>query len=307
MFTHTTQANGVSIIGGQGNFSGSSLTIGEETARSTAFKFIRGISDTNGAVAEEFSIDGVGNAVFAGLVRSGVGYQIGSTTVIDASRNLINVQPNATTAEYGISMVGNFGQWQAHSAYASGFNTVPAYWGWNYVQGNINAPNTLSNQWYRNRVSLGNNYGKGSDANDYWCEMAYPRYNQSTAGHMWMRVAEGGSAGAWSQVGSSIIGNFTATGNVTAYSDERLKSDIKTLDGKKVLQMRGVSFTKDGEDGSGVIAQELEKVAPELVQNGEEYKSVAYGNITGYLIELAKEQQKEIDELKLIVKQLLEQ
>ena len=47
--------------------------------------------------------------------------------------------------------------------------------------------------------------------------------------------------------------------------------------------MRGVSFTKDGEDGSGVIAQELEKVAPELVHDGEEYKSVAYGNITGGL------------------------
>ena len=100
-------------------------------------------------------------------------------------------------------------------------------------------------------------------------------------------------------------GNFIASGNVTAYSDERLKSDIQTLDGKKVLQMRGVSFTKDGEAGSGVIAQELEKIAPELVHDGE-YKSVAYGNLVGYLIENAKEQQKEIDELKTLVKQLME-
>ena len=107
-------------------------------------------------------------------------------------------------------------------------------------------------------------------------------------------------------IGTISSGAITSTGNVTAYSDERLKSDIHTLDGKKVLQMRGVSFTKDGEDGSGVIAQELEKVAPELVLDGEEYKSVAYGNITGYLIEAVKEQQKEIDELKSLVKQLLE-
>ena len=104
----------------------------------------------------------------------------------------------------------------------------------------------------------------------------------------------------------AIGGHFTASGNVTAYSDERLKTDIQTLDGKKVLQMRGVSFTKDGEAGSGVIAQELEKIAPELVYDGKEYKSVAYGNLVGYLIENAKEQQKEIDELKLLVKQLLE-
>jgi hypothetical protein len=99
-------------------------------------------------------------------------------------------------------------------------------------------------------------------------------------------------------------GDITTSGNVTAYSDERLKSDIQTLDGKKVLQMRGVSFTKEGKAGSGVIAQELEKIAPELVRDGE-YKSVSYGNLVGYLIENAKTQQKEIDELKSLVKQLI--
>jgi hypothetical protein len=54
-----------------------------------------------------------------------------------------------------------------------------------------------------------------------------------------------------------------------------------------------------------VIAQELEKIAPELVYDGKEYKSVAYGNLVGYLIENAKTQQKEIDELKSLVKQLI--
>ena len=61
--------------------------------------------------------------------------------------------------------------------------------------------------------------------------------------------------------------------------------------------MRGVSFTKDDKKGSGVIAQELEKVAPELVHDGE-YKSVAYGNTVGYLIEAIKELKTEIEELK---------
>lgn len=101
-------------------------------------------------------------------------------------------------------------------------------------------------------------------------------------------------------------GDFTATGNVTAYSDERLKSDIKTLDPSKTLQMRGVEFTKDGKKGSGVIAQELEKIAPELVLNEGDYKSVAYGNLSGYLIETIKDQQKQIDELKELVHKLLE-
>ena len=103
-----------------------------------------------------------------------------------------------------------------------------------------------------------------------------------------------------------IAGSFTAGANITAYSDERLKDNIKTLDGRKVLEMRGVSFTKDGKAGSGVIAQELERTAPELVEDDGTYKSVAYGNLVGYLIENAKQQQSEIDELKTLVKKLLE-
>ena len=97
-------------------------------------------------------------------------------------------------------------------------------------------------------------------------------------------------------------GDCTATGDVVAYSDERLKTNIKTLDGSKVYEMRGVSFTKDDKEGSGVIAQELEKIAPELVNSDSEYKAVAYGNITGYLIEAVKELKAEIEELKKQIK-----
>jgi hypothetical protein len=99
----------------------------------------------------------------------------------------------------------------------------------------------------------------------------------------------------------SATGEIIAGGNVTAYSDERLKDNIETLDGSKVYAMRGVSFTKDNKAGSGVIAQELEKIAPELVhtaEDGMETKSVAYGNLVGYLIEAVKELKAEIEELK---------
>ena len=100
-------------------------------------------------------------------------------------------------------------------------------------------------------------------------------------------------------------GNATFTGSVTESSDERLKDDIKTLDGSKVYEMRGVSFTKDGRAGSGVVAQELEQVAPELVVHEGEYKSVAYGNLTGYLIEAIKEQQQKIEKLEELVEKLI--
>ena len=96
----------------------------------------------------------------------------------------------------------------------------------------------------------------------------------------------------------SYTGTFTATGDLVAYSDEKLKSNVKTLDGSKVYAMRGVSFDKDDKKGSGVIAQELEKVAPELIHDEGEYKAVAYGNISGYLIEAIKDLKAEIEELK---------
>ena len=98
----------------------------------------------------------------------------------------------------------------------------------------------------------------------------------------------------------NFLGSVTASADVIAYSDARLKENVKTLDGNKVLKMRGVSFDRKdtGVSSSGVIAQEMQKVAPELVSDDDGTLGVAYGNLTGYLIEAIKEQQKQIDELK---------
>jgi hypothetical protein len=94
-------------------------------------------------------------------------------------------------------------------------------------------------------------------------------------------------------------GTITADGNITAFSDERLKSDIKTIDNAldKVMKMRGVSYTKQAEKGIGVIAQEVEKIIPEVVHDGD-FKSVAYGNMVGVLIEAIKDLKQELDEHK---------
>ena len=85
--------------------------------------------------------------------------------------------------------------------------------------------------------------------------------------------------------GTLASGAITSSGDVTAFSDMNLKSDIRTIDNalNKVCDLRGVFFTKDGEAGTGVIAQEIENILPEVVKDGE-YKSVAYGNIVGVLM-----------------------
>ena len=108
-------------------------------------------------------------------------------------------------------------------------------------------------------------------------------------------------------------GVFTATSNITAYSDIRLKRNIEVIPNalEKVCSLRGVTYDridKEGEDDqrqSGVIAQEVEKVLPEVVRTNEEgIKSVAYGNMVGLLIESIKEQQNQIDILKQEIQQL---
>ena len=106
----------------------------------------------------------------------------------------------------------------------------------------------------------------------------------------------------------SFNGTFTASADIVAFSDEKLKDNIQTLDGSKVFDMRGASFNRNDQDGkqsSGVIAQELEKIAPELVHENEDgTKGVAYGNTVGYLIEAIKLLKAEIEELKDINKKV---
>jgi transketolase C-terminal domain/subunit len=91
--------------------------------------------------------------------------------------------------------------------------------------------------------------------------------------------------------------------NVYATSDERLKADIRVIEHAlaKVAELRGVTYKRisTGKTESGVIAQDLLKVIPELVIEGEDgYLSVAYGNIVGLLIEAVKELADRVDKLE---------
>ena len=107
-----------------------------------------------------------------------------------------------------------------------------------------------------------------------------------------------------------VTGTIRATGDVIAYSDIRVKKNINTIENAvdTVNKLRGVTYQKKTNDeyGMGVIAQELEEVLPSLVKTDSKgMKAVAYGNITGVLIEAIKEQQVEINELKSLVEQML--
>ena len=101
------------------------------------------------------------------------------------------------------------------------------------------------------------------------------------------------------------------TSGTWAGSDVRYKKNIEKLNGslEKILKLRGVSYEwkteefknngfNDGET-IGLIAQELEKVIPELVMTGPDgFKAVAYDKLTAVIIEGMKEQQSQIENLK---------
>jgi len=102
-----------------------------------------------------------------------------------------------------------------------------------------------------------------------------------------------------------VNGDVFVTGIVTATdynsaSDIRLKENIQKIDNPidKIIRIEGVTFDwkSDNKSSMGVIAQNIEKVLPQLV-NGEDSKTVNYNGIIGLLIECVKTQQEQIDNL----------
>ena len=106
--------------------------------------------------------------------------------------------------------------------------------------------------------------------------------------------------------GVSVTGALVASGDVTAFSDSRLKTEIHTIKDplEKVDKLRGVTFKwlHTDKPSTGVIAQEVQEVFPELVvpvdHEGKEVLSVDYGKLVGVLIESVKALKAELDQHK---------
>jgi hypothetical protein len=106
--------------------------------------------------------------------------------------------------------------------------------------------------------------------------------------------------------GLNVVGVITCT-DLNSTSDQNLKYDIRKVENSIDIlnEINGVQFKWKSNDKSslGVIAQELEKVLPELVSSGET-KSVNYNGLIGVLIEAVKTQQTQINELNSRIEKL---
>ena len=119
-------------------------------------------------------------------------------------------------------------------------------------------------------------------------------------------------------------GDFHSDGDVIAFSttisDKRLKDNVVTIESPidKIKKLRGVEYVwnigkRKGQKDLGVIAQEVEKVIPEIVKEklmpfiddtDTKYKTVDYEKLTAVLIEGMKDQQDQIDDLRKQIKEM---
>jgi len=173
------------------------------------------------------------------------------------------------------------------------------------AQLHLNASGSTSYVKYSN--SSGDIWGLGQGFN---ISTYFELYNFSTATYG-LRITRGGNLllGTSSDNGERlyISGNVRATGSITANSDISLKKNLLKIENalEKVEQINGYTYELKEDDSKrhgGVIAQEIDKVFPEIVNTGNDgLMGVEYGNISALLIEAIKEQQTQIKELKALL------
>ena len=104
-------------------------------------------------------------------------------------------------------------------------------------------------------------------------------------------------------------GTIVVSGNLTVSSDMRLKDNILPLGSTmtNILKLDGKSYTRDGREEIGLLAQDVQLVYPELVsEDANGMLSVNYQALSAILINGVKDQEARIQKLEILVKLLLE-
>ena len=128
------------------------------------------------------------------------------------------------------------------------------------------------------------------------------RYLQSSGGSIGGALTVDGAT--LLQSGLQVTGAITASDDITAFSDERLKENIQPIDQalERTLQLEGVTFTRKDlnteQRFAGVIAQQVQQAFPEVVYQNDDYLSVAYGNMVALLIESIKALNNKVEHLQ---------
>ena len=138
--------------------------------------------------------------------------------------------------------------------------------------------------------------------------------SSASSGCININGVNGVTFGGWNAVDGYVATGGAAwfRGDVTAYSDARVKENVMVVENAldKINSIRGVTFIRtdknDGKRYAGVIAQEILQILPEVVtQNEEGMYSVAYGNMASLFIEAIKELNQKVEDQQKIIDSLL--
>ncbi|MCV9928115.1 tail fiber domain-containing protein [Flavobacterium sp. LS1R49] len=131
-----------------------------------------------------------------------------------------------------------------------------------------------------------------------------------TAWGGWYDMLHSGNYAAFSAFSGAITGaSLTVTGDVTAFSDARVKENIRPIANviERIQASRGIVYDRidtKQKDNIGFIAQELEETFPELVLTREDgTKAVKYQNAVAVLFEAIKGQQTQIEKQQQIIEE----
>lgn len=207
---------------------------------------------------------------------------------------------------------GWYNESYAVGIYATEAGNVRTYNNASFIANNVTATGLMSSaNGYQTTAYLTNQRNRiWSFANSDAYGLSYFQGTSGRGGSDSIGFHFGTASDAGSQFVMQSNGTFIATGELTAYSDAKVKTNVKTIENALdiVTKMRGVTFDRiqDGKASVGVIAQEVKEVLPQVVNYDEQadIHSVAYGNIVGVLIEAIKAQQVQIAELSAEVAKL---
>ena len=230
-------------------------------------------------------------------------FSIGNDNLSQGTGAFSMGENNISTGDYSMAL-GLFSESVAYgsfafgnNAYADGYNTTAI------GSANTVNDNAIADQWNQNNRAFVIGNGSYDVDND--------QLTRSDAFTVWFN------------------GDATLAGNLNINSDARLKANIVSLGSTlaKLLQIDGKSYTMKKDESEkqkiGLLAQDIEKVFPELVSESNGLKSVNYQGLVPVLInalkeqdammkeqqneiEILKQQQSEIDELKTMLKTLIE-
>ena len=312
--TSSNTASKVVARDGNGDFSSRFITATEfRKSNGTSSQFLMADGSVN---STSYITDAsVGNGRLT--LSAGTGVSLSATPRFDANQSTnktITVSTNGTSSNTANTLVlrnGNggisIGALSAASANLSGNITASGFLvsgqsGFLKADGTVDTTTYLSNGNIKDpQITLtasGNGFSLGTTQSF--------TLNQADAATVAFSINS-----TTNNTGSTLVfrdenGDFAARDisarNFDTTSDATLKTDILKVDNAlDILEsISGVSFKwkRTGEKSMGIIAQEVEEVLPELINNSSSYKAVNYNGLIAVLIESIKELKQEIKELK---------